>query len=71
MKLPSPDFYLEQVAASRGSQRVRLEALRGIRHPSFAFLRRIIRSDAPLKIRALAATRYQQKMEARRHAANK
>lgn len=68
MSLAHPDFYLELLAESRGPQRTRLEALRSIRHPSFACLRRIIRSDAPLKVRALAAKLYQQKMESRHNA---
>lgn len=65
-RLPNPDFYLERVAESCGPQRVRLQALAAIRHPSFAFLRRLLRGDNPIKIKAAAARRYQEKMTERK-----
>lgn len=71
MRHTNPDFYLEKIAESPGPARLRLSAIRDIRYPTFAFLKRIIRSDAPLKMRALAVKLYQQKLEAEQHATEK
>ncbi len=71
MRLTHPDTFLERIAESRGPQKIRLEALRSIKYPSVAFLLRLLRSDAPAKVRALAALRYREIFERKKaHASN-
>src|SRR5579875_400753 len=71
MRLTHPDTFLERIAESRGPQKIRLEALRSIKYPSVAFLLRLLRSDAPAKVRALAALRYREIFDRKKsHASN-
>src|SRR5579875_1738085 len=71
MRLTHPDTFLERIAESRGPQKIRLEAIRSIKYPSVAFLLRLLRSDAPAKVRALAALRYREIFERKKaHAQN-
>jgi hypothetical protein len=71
MRFTNPDHYFEQIAQSRAPQKIRLQALQSVKYPTASFLLRLLRGDAPAKLKAAAALRYREIFERKKnHASN-